>query len=72
MKQRVLALLKGVFIFIMSLAATLVFWGALSGFFLLVIRGCTPDMAMYNPVSIITGIGGGIFAAVTLTGVSDK
>jgi hypothetical protein len=29
-------------------------------------------MAMYNPVSILTGIGGGIFAVVTLSGVSEK
>ena len=72
MKQRILALLRGVFIFIVSLATTLVFWGALSGFFLLVIRGCTPDMAMYNPLSVVAGLGGGIFAVVTLTGISDK
>ena len=72
MKQRVIALGQGLFIFVMALAVTLFCWGALSGFFLLVIRGISPDEAMYNPLSIIAGLIGGILAAATLTGISDK
>ena len=62
MKQRILALLGGLYVMLLTLTVANVFWAVTAAQGILWF-GCTPSQAFYNPIPIIVGIIAGMFCA---------
>lgn len=62
MKQKVMTLLEGLWIMLLTFTVANVFWAVTAAQGMLWF-GCTPSQAFYNPIPIIVGIIAGMFCA---------